>query len=101
MLYLLWQTDLVHMKEELMGTRTQKVVNEPSAYINQLTNQSRLQRLGLKGGASPGEIRQAYLNLAREYHPDLLPPGTHAEVERKMSEAFALIADAYSVLTAK
>ncbi|TNE49485.1 MAG: hypothetical protein EP343_11575 [Deltaproteobacteria bacterium] len=100
-LFLLWQTDLLHMKEELMGTRTQRVVNELSAYINRLSNQNRLQRLGLKGGASPHEIRQAYLNLAREYHPDLLPPGTHAEVARKMSEAFALIADAYSVLTAK
>lgn len=100
-IFLLWQTDLVHMKEELMGTRTQKVVNELSAYINKLSNQNRLQRLGLSGGASPGEIRQAYLGLAREYHPDLLPPGTHPEVARKMSEAFALIADAYSVLTAK
>lgn len=97
--FLLWQVDLLSVNEEVIGTRTQRVLDELNSYIHQLQNQSRLQRLGLKGGANPSEIRQAYLNLAREYHPDLLPPGTHPEVSRKMSEAFALVADAYSVLT--
>jgi DnaJ-domain-containing protein 1 len=98
-IFLLWQVDLLHLKEELIGSRTQHQLDQLNTFIHQLNNQNRLQRLGLKGGANAQEIRQAYLQLAREYHPDLLPPGTHPEVSRKMSEAFALIADAYSVLT--
>lgn len=98
-IFLLWQFDLLHLKEEMIGSRTQQQLDRLNTFIHQLNNQNRLQRLGLKGGASAQEIRQAYLNLAREYHPDLLPPGTHPEISRKMSEAFALIADAYSVLT--
>ncbi len=96
--FLLWQVDLLSVNEELLGTRVQHRLNELDGYITELNNQGRLQRLGLKGGASPGEIRSAYLELAREYHPDVLPPGTHSEVSRKMSEVFALIADAYNVL---
>lgn len=98
LLYLAWQLQFVRMGEEKIGERTARQLRELEAYIKKLKVQSRLQRLGLTGGASRSEIRQSYLQLAKKYHPDHLPPGTHPDVAKQMSEAFALIAEAYRVL---
>ena len=97
--YLLWQVDLLKMGEELMGTRTQKQIEELQKLAKRLEKQTRLERLGLDGGASEREIRNVYLKLAKRYHPDQLPPGSHSEVTKSVEEVFALIADAYRTLT--
>lgn len=49
--------------------------------------------LGLSSNASQGEIRKAYLNLARRYHPDKNPGNLEAE------ERFKEIAEAYDALS--
>jgi polyhydroxyalkanoate synthesis regulator phasin len=100
LVYLLWRTEQIRTGEEKMGARTKRQIKELADFIKQLKLQSRLQRLGLQGGASQTEIRRSYLSLAKRYHPDHLPPGTHTEVAKHMSEAFALIAEAYRVLSA-
>ncbi len=47
--------------------------------------------LGLKKGATPEEVKKAYKDLAKKYHPDV---STHPEAEKKFKE----INEAYSVL---
>lgn len=50
--------------------------------------------LGVPHGADKAQIRSAYLQLARKYHPDMHPPGdTYAE------EMFKEVAAAYQVLS--
>lgn len=49
--------------------------------------------LELPKDAGRGEIKRAYRNLARQYHPDLNPG------ERANQEKFKLIALAYAILT--
>ena len=51
------------------------------------------QLLGVVRGASPDEIRQAYLRAARKYHPDLNPT-------REAEETFKELTRAYQVLSA-
>jgi hypothetical protein len=52
--------------------------------------------LGVPPGASAEAIRQAYLALARQYHPDRAPTGRAAEYEERMKRintAYALLRD--------
>lgn len=49
--------------------------------------------LGLHNSASKDEIRKAYRNLARKYHPDSNPGNKEAE------EKFKEINDAYAILS--
>jgi hypothetical protein len=48
--------------------------------------------LGLKRGASDGEIRDAYYRLAKEYHPD------RRKADEKAAEAFRAITSAAAIL---
>ncbi len=52
--------------------------------------------LGLTPNASQEEIRQAYRQLARRYHPDHAPEGKQQEYEEKMKRvnaAYAILSD--------
>jgi len=49
--------------------------------------------LGLRYGASEGEIKRAYRRLARRYHPDINPG------DRESADRFRLILEAYETLT--
>jgi len=53
------------------------------------------QILGVSENASQQEIKQAFKKLAREYHPDMVPPEKKKEAEEKFKE----INEAYSVLS--
>eukprot|EP00897_Mesotaenium_endlicherianum_P006164 jgi/Mesen1/5576/ME000281S04637 len=53
--------------------------------------------LGLKHGATKEEVKAAYRRLAKQSHPDAMPPGS----DKARAEAnFKQIAEAYSCLTA-
>ena len=53
--------------------------------------------LGVPDGAEPATVRRAYLQLAREHHPDLHPDGApRSRAERRMqevNEAWAVLSD--------
>jgi molecular chaperone DnaJ len=49
--------------------------------------------LGLRHGASEGDIKRAYRRLARRYHPDINPG------DRESADRFRLILEAYETLT--
>ncbi len=48
--------------------------------------------LGVEAGASPGEVRLAFVALARRHHPDR--PGGDADRMRAVNEAWAVLGDA-------
>lgn len=63
-----------------------EVAREPAVY----------RRLGVRPGATHGEIRQAYRRLARQLHPDLRHDGEREAAQREMAElnlAYAILAD--------
>ncbi len=60
-----------------------------------MTHQNYYDVLGISRTASEEEVRKAYKQQVRKYHPDL-NPGDAAAAER-----FALVAEAYGVLSDK
>lgn len=55
--------------------------------------------LEVKPDATSEEIKESYRRLAKEYHPDRLPPGTPEKARRYIEEKFKSLQEAYSVLS--
>ncbi len=51
------------------------------------------ERLGLKDGASAADVKQAYHQLARQYHPDMAPGDENKKRFLEIREAYDLIDD--------
>ena len=50
--------------------------------------------LGVDRGASSDDLKRAYRQLARQYHPDANPNDEEAEVKfKEISEAYAVLSD--------
>ncbi|HEY8563846.1 MAG TPA: J domain-containing protein [Pyrinomonadaceae bacterium] len=54
--------------------------------------------LSVSHKAAPDEIKQAYFNLAKRFHPDMFHRQTDAVVQSRIQHAFTQIAHAYEVL---
>jgi len=54
--------------------------------------------LGVKQDATTQQIKIAYFQLARSYHPDAGPPGELEEVKKLRADVFARLGEAWSVL---
>ncbi len=62
--------------------------------MHSLTSLTYYQRLGLSPGASPEDIRRAYRQLSKRYHPDTSPLAPEVAIRR-----FQELQEAYSVLS--
>jgi curved DNA-binding protein CbpA len=54
--------------------------------------------LGVKQEATPAQIKVAYFQLAKVYHPDAIPADASAEVKKLCHDVFAKVSEAWSVL---
>jgi curved DNA-binding protein CbpA len=54
--------------------------------------------LGVKQDASGAQIKAAYFQLAKAYHPDAVPSDAAADVRKLCADLFAKVSEAWSVL---
>ena len=62
-----------------------------------MREQTLYEALGLKAGADQNEIKQAYRNLAKKYHPDLVQH-LGADVQKAAAEKFQNLQEAYDAI---
>jgi curved DNA-binding protein CbpA len=64
-----------------------------------LKEQNHFERLGLGADTNGPAVKLAYFKLAKQYHPDTLPPGAPPELEKLKADIFGYIGDAYRTLS--
>jgi curved DNA-binding protein CbpA len=64
-----------------------------------LKEQNHFERLGLGADTNGPAVKIAYFKLAKQYHPDTLPPGASPELEKLKADIFAYIGEAYRTLS--
>lgn len=74
-------------------TRTKFTIN--SQYATTQTTQTFYELLGIPESVSFPEIKRAYKQLARKYHPDVSPPGRTEEY----TKTFIRVQEAYKTLS--
>ncbi len=55
--------------------------------------------LGVEQNASAGQVKMAYFQLAKMYHPDTVPSDAPVEVSKLKADVFAAIGEAYRTLS--
>ncbi|WPB75504.1 DnaJ domain-containing protein [Archangium violaceum] len=64
-----------------------------------MKDQNHFERLGLGADTNGPAVKIAYFKLAKQYHPDTLPPGAPPELEKLKADVFAYIGEAYRALS--
>jgi tetratricopeptide (TPR) repeat protein len=64
-----------------------------------MKDQNHFERLGLAHDATGAAVKISYFKLAKQYHPDTLPPGASPELAKLKADVFAFIGDAYRALS--
>jgi curved DNA-binding protein CbpA len=76
------------------------LANEITVRFERLGDLDYYECLELKAGASPSDIKSAYLRAAKSYHPDALArAGLESALRKKANKIFAKISKAYSTLS--
>jgi hypothetical protein len=68
------------------------------ALVAKLARADRFEVLGVDRGATAGQIKAAYFQAAKTYHPDAIAPDAPADVRKLCADVFAKVSDAWSVL---
>jgi tetratricopeptide (TPR) repeat protein len=76
----------------------QRLRSEVEARFNQIEKQNLFQVLGLEPGVTKEQVRAAYLDLAKSFHPDRVPALGTGELRPKMERIFARISEAHATL---
>jgi tetratricopeptide (TPR) repeat protein len=69
------------------------------ALVARLSGADHFTVLGVKQDAQPAQIKIAYFQLAKAYHPDAVPTDAAAEVKQLCADVFAKVSEAWSVLS--
>jgi curved DNA-binding protein CbpA len=70
------------------------------ARVKQLAGADHFEVLGVKREAAGPQIKLAYFQLAKTYHPDAVPPDAPPHVRRLCADVFGKVSEAWSVLGA-
>lgn len=84
--------------EEVVPDDSEKRLNEVMILSNNLRSLDHYALLNISRTASQNEIKLAYFNLARRYHPDRFDQDLPAETKMKIEEVFSQITRAYDAL---
>jgi curved DNA-binding protein CbpA len=68
------------------------------ALVARLAGADRFEVLGLDRTATAAQIKAAYFQAAKTYHPDAVAPDAPAEIRKLCADVFAKVSDAWSVL---
>ena len=73
-------------------------LRELQARAEKLRKENHFKVLGIPESADAAMVKAAYFKLAKQYHPDTVPPDAPAELARAKAEIFAAIGEANRVL---
>jgi tetratricopeptide (TPR) repeat protein len=68
------------------------------AVLERLSGADHFEALGVKRDAPAAQIKVAYFQLAKLYHPDAIPPSAPAEVRKLAADVFGRVSEAWGVL---
>ena len=68
------------------------------AFHDRISGGDHFEVLGVKRDATPAQIKIAYFQLAKTYHPDAGPPGESADEKKLRADIFARLGEAWSIL---
>jgi tetratricopeptide (TPR) repeat protein len=108
-LYLFYCLNLIGFPEEKISVKKEKAkevvpddsqrrLNEVLILSNNLSSLDYYSLLNVSRSASQSEIKLAYFNLARRYHPDRFEQDLSADTKMKIEEVFSQITRAYDAL---
>lgn len=66
--------------------------------LAELEKQNFFDVLGVTRSSAPADVKKAYFKLAKQYHPDTLPPDAAADRRKLVDSIFAVISQAQKVL---
>ena len=69
------------------------------ALVARLDSADHFAVLGVKQDAQPAQIKLAYFQLAKSYHPDAVPTDAPPDVKKLCADVFAKVSEAWSVLS--
>jgi curved DNA-binding protein CbpA len=76
-----------------------KIAEDVSRLIHFFSNADYYEVLGVTLRSSAGEIKSAYYQLAKKYHPDRFRQPEQAELKSKVEALFAKVTEAYETLS--
>jgi len=86
-------------KEEPPSEEIKDQIGDVLALREHLSSLNYYQALNVAKDASEAEIKRAYFNLARKYHPDRFDRNLPASIRNQVEEVFDYITKAYRTLT--
>ncbi len=94
----------VEKKEEpevFLSEEDKERLAEVEAWADKLPSLDYYQIFNVSRGASEGEIKKIYFDMARKYHPDSFERDLPPELRKKIEDVFDQITKAYETLTDK
>jgi DnaJ-like protein/uncharacterized protein DUF4388/tetratricopeptide repeat protein len=68
------------------------------ALLEKLAGADHFEALGVKRDAPAAQVKIAYFQLAKVYHPDAIPPSAPADVRKIAADVFGRVSEAWGVL---